>query len=1792
VQSPQAVHRPAQHRLAFALTLAGLASFALIPVDRAALGQTLPAGLNVVQGRAGVAVQGNQMTVTNSAGAVLNWQSFSIGAGGGVHFEQPSAASRVLNRVVGSDPSQIFGSLTSNGQVWLVNPYGVLFGRDARVDVGSLVVSTLAIGNDDWRAGNLRFAAASGDPGAPLVNQGELRTTTGGHVLLLGGSGGVRNDGLIAAPDGQVALAAGRSVELVDSGLPRIAVRVQAPQGEALNLGRIAVAGGRVDLAAAMVNQQGIVQADAVAGNGGQIELRASERVTLGSGSATSAVGASGGGGGQGGEVRVLGQEVALLDGSTLDVSGGAGGGSVWAGGGRQGRDASVPNARALYMGAGASVRADAGERGAGGSIVLWSDEASRIYGSLSARGGTLGGAGGFIETSGGALDARPASVRTDAPAGAPGQWLLDPNNVFISDHAVDSNVSASPNFTSLDDNATIATSSITRALDAGNNVVVTTARGGADSQSGDITVQGARLVVQPPVRVSLTLDAARSILVQNSTIGSNSAPLDLTLSAANGANGVGEIRIAQSAISTLGGNISVGGAAVARGPNALSPRAGAVGFDGGTGSGVSIVGSTLVAGDGSIAIAGQSIATLADAYGVQVAGGAARGGSMLSARTIDVFGWVDSNAAYGRAGVYVDAASTLAATHSMQLQGVASSSVFQPQIPFGPAGVAVEGAVLLAPQGDPNATLSITGTVADGAAAGPLPLQPLRGGVVVEGPAASLALTGGTVTITGADNSPNAYPAVRIAGALVDFSQTGGVSISGNGLVQMTGTISAPTAAPLAVQAGTTIDLTGLGLSGQPSLASFDAGSSLLASGSMTLNGANSALTLRAPALELAGGGPLTVTTTGPIQLFTDSLGTGGATQFGSSAPGTAVLAAGYNRASNIAQVIFGGAPIDLQAGAGRWLLYVQSDALPVLGLAYSFLQYGTIYPSVALGAGNGIVFAQNATLTLQSAQTPNKVYDGLLTAAALPANAYSVVGLRPGQQLGAALQAPTLAYALPDAGVGIPMTLAAFNPPPIQDGRGRPVLGYAVQSSITGNITPRPVTLNGVVAADKPYDGTRAATLSGGVLANLVAGQTLNIALAGGLFNTAEAGLGKPVTGTATLQDAGGHAANYQLVGGGALNLNANITPRLLTLNGVTASDKTYDGTRSATLAGGVLGNLVAGETLGLSYAGALFGTADAGVGKPVTGNVSLLDGLGRATNYQLPAGVVAATASILPATLTYVADPVTARQFQLPAAYSGSVAGFVGGDTLASATQGNPSFATNAPLAAAPGSYAIDGGGLAATNYTFVQAPGNAAALTVLPAIANAGAPGETAQVLQGVRADVLALPPDGAVAMALDATPTLRPDPGGGVSFAALDIDALPAADLSTLLDARETYMRRVLRAGIEQLDVDPTLANLPACATVHQAQDGLCLVTDQLVAAEQGVSAPATTVSTGPAAAPPAAPAAATPATRPPLMQSTPGQIVAPPASTPAATAPSQAAAQSAPSAAATAAAASPSLAAALVPQKVRPTAQPIQLPPALPQARPASAVTVPQIRRKFAVLFGNDNFTDASIPTLDNPGRDIDAVAQVLGRHLGYETIVIHDASRRAMVAALNRLALAARPDDSVIVYYAGHGTVLESNRRGYWIPADADAARPQTWLANNDIERLLSRIRASQVVLVADSCFSGTLVGTPRRVGAPETIDLADLLRRRTEVVMSSGGNEPVADGGRGGHSPFAASLMQSLQSLEAWRPGSSIYQRVREDVTRRIPQTPQYGPLRRGQDVEGADYVFEQRTLANAAR
>lgn len=116
-----------------------------------------PTGGQVVSGQASMVNSGNVLTVTNSANAIINWQTFSIGRNETTRFVQPSASSAVLNRVLGNNPSELLGQLQSNGRVFLINPAGILVGRDAVIDVAGLVASTLNLSDDNFLAGKLNF---------------------------------------------------------------------------------------------------------------------------------------------------------------------------------------------------------------------------------------------------------------------------------------------------------------------------------------------------------------------------------------------------------------------------------------------------------------------------------------------------------------------------------------------------------------------------------------------------------------------------------------------------------------------------------------------------------------------------------------------------------------------------------------------------------------------------------------------------------------------------------------------------------------------------------------------------------------------------------------------------------------------------------------------------------------------------------------------------------------------------------------------------------------------------------------------------------------------------------------------------------------------------------------------------------------------------------------------------------------------------------------------------------------------------------------------------------------------------------------------------------------------------------------------------------------------------------------------------------------------------------------------------------------------------------------------------
>ena len=177
-----------------------------------------PTGAQVVAGAASFNQVGKSLNITNAPGTVINWQGFSIGSDELTRFIQSGANSAVLNRVIGSGASNILGQLLSNGRVFLINPNGVFIGGGAVVDVAGFAASSLQMSDADFLAGRFRFNDTIG--AARIVNQGTIQTQAGGQVYLIAPN--VENHGVITSPGGEVILAAGKTVDLVNAASPRV----------------------------------------------------------------------------------------------------------------------------------------------------------------------------------------------------------------------------------------------------------------------------------------------------------------------------------------------------------------------------------------------------------------------------------------------------------------------------------------------------------------------------------------------------------------------------------------------------------------------------------------------------------------------------------------------------------------------------------------------------------------------------------------------------------------------------------------------------------------------------------------------------------------------------------------------------------------------------------------------------------------------------------------------------------------------------------------------------------------------------------------------------------------------------------------------------------------------------------------------------------------------------------------------------------------------------------------------------------------------------------------------------------------------------------------------------------------------------------------------------------------------------------------------------------------------------------------------------------------------------------
>ncbi|EOK0793628.1 filamentous hemagglutinin N-terminal domain-containing protein, partial [Escherichia coli] len=530
----------------------------------------LPTGGQIVAGSGSIQTpSGNQMNIIqNSQNMVANWNSFDIGKGNTVQFYQPNSSAVALNRVVGGGESKIMGNLKANGQVFLVNPNGVLFGKDASVSTSGFVASTRDIKNDDFM--NRRYTFSGGQKaGAEIVNQGALTTNAGGYIVLAADK--VSNSGTIRTPGGKTVLAAGERVtlQLDNGGLTSVQVSGDVVNALVENRGLISARDGQVYLTAlgqdmlmnTVLNVSGVVEAGGMHRQDGNIVLDGGDSGVVHLSGTLQADNASG----QGGKVVVQGQNILLDKGSSITATGSKGGGEVYIGGGWQGKDSSIRNADKVVMQDGARIDVSATQQGNGGTAVLWSESFTNFRGQISAKGGENGGNGGQVETSShGNLQAF-GSVSASAKKGKAGNWLLDPLDITIvdgKDTAVDeTNDQSQPPHTQFTPTATgsqVSNTSINDELNNGTSVtVLTSSTTAGGNQKGNITVN-ADINKTSGTDATLTLKADGNINV-NKNITSTAGKLNVNLAAAN-TSSTGTITLGNNvSITTNGGDITAG---------------------------------------------------------------------------------------------------------------------------------------------------------------------------------------------------------------------------------------------------------------------------------------------------------------------------------------------------------------------------------------------------------------------------------------------------------------------------------------------------------------------------------------------------------------------------------------------------------------------------------------------------------------------------------------------------------------------------------------------------------------------------------------------------------------------------------------------------------------------------------------------------------------------------------------------------------------------------------------------------------------------------------------------------------------------------------------------------------------------------------------------------------------------------------------------------------------------------------------------------------------------------------
>jgi len=1277
------------YRLVSAVLAAGFGSTWMGAVEAG------PTGGTVVAGDGTIRQSGNTTTISQqSQNLAINWLGFGIAPTETVQFIQPSSSAVALNRVTGNEASQIYGHLVANGQVFLINPNGVLFGSSAQVNVGSLVASTLNITDADFLARNYKFKG-SGDAGgtaapAGVINQGTL-IADGGTVALLGGH--VSNVGTIRAHLGSVALAAGGAVTLDFQGNKLLSVKVDESAVGALAENRqlIQADGGSVIMTAAARN----ALLSTVVNNTGVIEARTVQE--------------------RNGEIKLLGGS----DGGTVSVAGTL--------------DASAPDS----------------------------------------------GDGGTIETSGHHVEvAKGAIITTQALHGKDGNWLIDP-----------------PDFTIAQSGGDIDGPTLSNALDHGNVTIRSDQGTVVTNGSGDINVDD---TVAWSSGTTLTLRAVHDINI-NSPIGNGvvGSPTDngSTINLIADSGGACVTGAAAAACGTINFNPfnkeTIQAAHIniyynPPGSNGATPTYVnsqsdnfinyiSVPMDGGTANYYMLVNdvsqlqaineNSATLGAGFNYALGRNIDASVTSGWNSGAGFVPLGSqSTPFAGLFEGFGHTVSGLYVNRPGTnYVGLFGNLANTAVVQNVGMNGGSVTGSVDVGGLVGWN-SGSIL-----NSYSTATVTGASRQvGGLAGVN--QGLVSGSHAGGNVTAQGYVGGLVGWSNSGNITNSYATGNVAVSLTAGIRAGGLVgyLFGKSSIDHSFAAGNVTGTGSAIgglvgeydtnnQAGTSItDAYATGsVQGNANIGGLVGTKSAKTGGSIVDSYATGAVSGSSKLGGLVGswGG------TDPIiASFWDTQRTGQSTSAGggvgmttaqmqTQANFTSATAANGN--VNPGWNFSGGwrmydghtaplleaflTPLDITATNitsvynGNYSNAVLANAsYSVAGAAASghLLGFPSVYASdrntgtyapalwsdqlgydIHITGGNLTITP--ATITVSGITANNRMYDGTSAATlnTLVATLFGKFGTDDLQISAAG------AFADANAGQGKTVTISGLTL--TGTSAGNYVLASSGnQSTASANMDPRTLTvLSGISANNKVYDGTVSATLNTSLA--MLAGKigTDNVGVAGtGSFVDANAGSGKTVS-LSGLTLTGSAAGNYVLaVSGGQSTALADITPATITVSGIAAANKPYDGTTSATLnaALALLAGKIGSDDLGISATG-VFADANAANAKTVALSGLTLTGASKG-NYVIASSgnQSAATADITPVNLTITAGSQSRVAGASNPDFTLTYNGFVAGEGEASLTT-KPSASTTATASSPAGDYAITVSGAVDSNYTIAYVPG---------------------------------------------------------------------------------------------------------------------------------------------------------------------------------------------------------------------------------------------------------------------------------------------------------------------------------------------------------------------------------------------------------------------------------------------------------------------------------------------------